>query len=453
MRFVTFDLHSCRIRSATLGPADSHLQDLRPGEKVGDAGEFQLEGARENYVFVPDEGQSPDTVILKGSVQRKPKEKWDLQAEAKEEARRRGMQRCHSLDMADVDHIDVYLLIPAYFVWLSKEPHSYSFCTDNIPLTVSITRVDKIKNYVAIGGGIQNLDLRQSLIKFTLTGKEEFLVNAISAFLKKSGPGFEVFTSGILQSECLKFSVRLANRLIECYRVGYDDPRARTIGFADALSCNILVTLRDGHTCHYQTENPSERETQLSPMNGERQDELSQAERTMQTLLTRSSLPFLEAAIASLKCAHLYGQYRECVVWAGTIISNIVEDILLNNLPTTSAEYRSLKNNPDKVRGATKRSSYFKMATGQTLKDYLDRITNAYSEGNQSEYWVNLSTHVDRVLVGRNLLLHKRKSIKQRDADDAFYTCMNFLHAIYRKVPYSNLYSRDINLRLSERFL
>src|SRR3989442_9640117 len=35
---------------------------------------------------------------------------------------------------------------------------------------------------------------------------------------------------------------------------------------------------------------------------------------------------FRSAAIATLKNAHLYGQYREWVVWAGTIISNVIEE-------------------------------------------------------------------------------------------------------------------------------
>jgi hypothetical protein len=57
MRFVTFDSQSGEIRSASNGPAESHVQNLFPGEKVGKAGEFQLDGALKNYVFIPDEGQ------------------------------------------------------------------------------------------------------------------------------------------------------------------------------------------------------------------------------------------------------------------------------------------------------------------------------------------------------------------------------------------------------------
>jgi len=155
-----------------------------------------------------------------------------------------------------------------------------------VPLTVSVTRVDKIKDHIVVGGGIQNLDLRQSLIKFTLTGKEGFIVTVVDSFLKESGKDFQIFVSELLKTECLKFSVLVANQLIDCYRVAYDDPRARPIGFADAFSCNILVILQDGYTCHYQTENPLEMETQLSQAKGERKDELTQAERAMQALLT-----------------------------------------------------------------------------------------------------------------------------------------------------------------------
>jgi len=447
MRYVSYNVQTGEIRSAISGPPESLPPE--PGFKVGDAGDaFYKGGALKNYVFVPDEGQLPEWPVLKGSAQRKPKEEWDLAAEAEEDARARAMERCHRLDMNDVDRIEVYLMTPAYFVWLSTEIHTYSFALDNIPLTASITRTDKIKDFVVIGAGIPNIDLRQSLIRFSLTGKEDFIACAVDSLKKEIGTDYELFVSTLLQTECLKFSMRVANHLI-----AYGDPHARSIGLADALHFEIHVILRDGHGCRYQGGNPLHSAIRLRQAKGEGIPDLAKADASMQSLLEVNSPPFLDAAIATLKNAHLYGQYRECVVWAGTIISNVIEDILLNKLPKKSQEYRKLKNNPDTVRGATKRKAYFKAATGQTLEGFLNGIIKTYPGIKESDYWVNLSTHVQTLLQNRNLLLHKKKAIKPKDADDAFFTCMNFIYAIHAKVPYSVLHSRDINLKLTERFL
>jgi hypothetical protein len=44
MRFVTFVPETGDIKSASSGPAESHLQNLEPGLRVGDADEFYQEG-------------------------------------------------------------------------------------------------------------------------------------------------------------------------------------------------------------------------------------------------------------------------------------------------------------------------------------------------------------------------------------------------------------------------
>jgi len=452
MRYVSYNPESGEIKSAVSGPPESLSPEQ--GFKVGDAGNaFYKGGALKNYVFIPDEGQAPELTVLKGVAKRKHKEEWDLEAEAKEEAIARGMERCHRLDMTDVDRIDAYLLTPAYFVWFSNETQTYSFTYDNIPLTVSITRADKIRNYAVIGGGIPNIDLRQSLIKFSLTGKEDFIKRAVDSLAKEIGSDYELFLSTSLQTECLKYAVRAAKHLIECYRIAYNDPHARSIGLADALNFEIHVIFRDGHGCRYQGGNPLHSNFLFRQVKGEGSQDLTKAEASMQRLLAVKNPPFLDAAIATLKSAHLYGQYRECVVWAGTIISNVIEDILLKKLPQNTSEYKRLKNNPDTVRGATKRSSYFKLATGQTLEELLKVIVKTYPGIEQSDYWVNLSTHVENLLQNRNLLLHKKKAISPKDANDAFFTCMNFIYVTHAKVPYSTFHSRDINLKLTERFL
>ncbi|TKS61459.1 MAG: hypothetical protein EWM72_00597 [Nitrospira sp.] len=452
MRYVSYNAETGEIKSAISGPPESLSPE--PGFKVGDAGDAFYKGsALKNYVFIPDEGQAPELAVLKGVAKRKPKEEWDLEAEAKEEAIARGMERCHCLDMTDVARIEVFTLTPAYFVWLSKEPHSYSFSMDNIPLTVSVIRADNIKDYVVIGAGIPNLDLRQSLIKFSLTGKEDFIARAVNALAKEIGNVYELFVSTLLQTECLKFSVRVANQIIECYRVAYDDPRARPIGFADALNCDILVVLRDGHTCRYQTGNPLESGTRLSQAKGERKDELTKSEHTMQTLLAAGPLPFIQAAVAALKSAHLYGQSSECVVWAGTIINNVIEDFLLDKLDKNSSQYQKLKKENAKVSGVVRRGEYFELATGLTLEKYLERIIKAYSGHKESDYWERLPKYVEDVIDSRNSLIHRQTPVSPKEGEDAFYTCMNFLYAIYAQVPYSVLYSRDINLKLTERFI
>jgi hypothetical protein len=288
MRYVSYNSETGEIKSAISGPPESLSPE--PGFKVGDAGDsFYNGGALKNYAFIPDEGQAPELTVLKGVAKRKPKEEWDLEAEAKEEAIARGVERCHRLDMTDVDRIEVFLMTPAYFVWLSNEPHRYSFTLDNIPLTASIIRADKIKNFVVIGAGIPNIDLRQSLITFSLTGKEDFIACAVDSLKKEIGTDYELFLSTLLQTECLKCSMGVANHLIECYRIAYNDPHARSIGLADALHFEIHVILRDGHGCRYQAGNPLHSAMQLRQAKSEGSQDLAKADASMQRLLAVNS--------------------------------------------------------------------------------------------------------------------------------------------------------------------
>ena len=451
MRFVTFDRQTGEIRSASSGPAESHLQNLESGFRVGDAGEFQLEGARQNYVFCPAPEQPEGAQVFKGTIQRKPREQWNLEEETNELKRKEVMEWFHHLKLQDVDHIDVYLIIPTRFTKLSNVDHSFYCIVEGLNLTVSLKRTTTASIPLHFGFGGYSVPIRQSTMNFTLTAQEQFIVTAVNLFLKEHPDGFDVFVSRLLQAECLKFSLRVANHLIESYRLAYDDAEARPLGIADPISAAMVVVLRDGYRTNYHTGNPYEFHLQLQQGQAERPTD--QLENRMQALLLKQSPPFLPSAISALKTAHLYGQYRECVVWAGTIISNVVEDILLRQLPRNSKEYNRLKNEGDKVAGRTKRGSYFKLATGETLEELLDSITSAYQVGRQSDYWNKLSDHVENVLNHRNLLLHRKKAVTSKSADDAFFTCMNFIYAIEGRVAYTGTYSRDFNLRLEDPLL
>lgn len=453
MRFVTFVPETGEIKSASSGPAESHLQNLEPGLKVGDAGEFYQEGALKNYVFCPNLDQTEGTSVVKGSVHRKPKEEWDLAAEEEERKRSEIMNRFHHLQLADIDHIDVYLITPVAFSRLQEDKSTFPCRVEDRELPVSLQRIvnSTIPFHFEFGG--YAAPLRQTILKFTLSGKEEFLQCSVKSFLGVNPKGFDVFTSHVVQSECLRYSIRVANHVIEAYRLAFDDPAARPIGIADAISAAMVVVLTDGYSSVFHTGNPYESKMQLRNLQQWEVADTANRRMLMSAILIKKSPPFLPLAVSSLKTAHLYGQYRECIVWAGTIMSNIIEGILLDKLPKTSPEYKQLKNEGSKVAGQVKRNAYFKIATGQTLKEHLDNTVASHQGFNESMYWNNLSEYVEKVLNQRNLLLHRKKAITSKDADDGYYTCMNFIYAIERKTPYSVLYSRDFNLKLSEPLL
>jgi hypothetical protein len=140
-------------------------------------------------------------------------------------------------------------------------------------------------------------------------------------------------------------------------------------------------------------------------------------------------------------------------VWAGVIISNVIDNILLSNLPRDSSEYRKLKTNGSDVTGKQRRNVYFRKATGYSLSEYLENIRSQFLNATSvDQYWNNLSANVEKALNNRNLLLHRKKAISSREADEAFYTCMNFVFAIELKVPYS-LYSKDYSVKLGRAIL
>ena len=296
--------------------------------------------------------------------------------------------------------------------------------------------------------------MQRSVISFTLNPNADFIHKATSAFLASvPSPGFSVFIQSILQTECLKFAIHVANKIIECYRISFDDPEARPIGIADLLTSALVVTFLDGEKCVYSTGSPFYIDSFARVRNRHANKNYSTMADEMQTLLLKPSPPFLFLAMFSLKTAHLYGQYRECVVWAGVIISNVIDNILLSNLPRDSSEYRKLKTNGSDVTGKQRRNVYFRKATGYSLSEYLENIRSQFLNATSvDQYWNNLSANVEKALNNRNLLLHRKKAISSREADEAFYTCMNFVFAIELKVPYS-LYSKDYSVKLGRAIL
>jgi len=265
---------------------------------------------------------------------------------------------------------------------------------------------------------------------FTLSGHESFLTAALESELASmDAVGKRLFASDVLKKQSLQFGLRLMNHLIEAYRIAYDDPSERQIGIADVLAAAMVIELSDGL-----------RQAQHSGISigaDVRRAEYRDRPKTdapavsMARLLSLPSLPFSAIAVAELRKTHLYGQYRECVVWAGTIIANVIEDILLQQLPKGSVEYKRLRTKSSEIRGATKRGSYFQLATGRALRAWLEDYER------QSNLWKGLASSVEAILDQRNLLLHRKKAIGVKEGQAAFETCMNFLYAIQYGVPFN----------------
>ena len=423
MRYVIFDADSKEVRSAMTGPEPS---DPGPGLRAGDVGDVTFDGALKNYVFVPDDPAAGGTLI--GHVERKPEAEWDLKAEKEEIDRHTGMMRFHQLDIADVRKLEIHLMIPSRFARLLEPTVAFGFAFEGVPLDVTLSHLKPIALDVGFEFGGYTVPFPRTSIRFDLSGHEPFLATALDARLGKwDDVGRKLFTSDTLKNESLQFGLRVANHLIEAYRIAYDDPSERPIGVADVLSAAMVIELSDGLR---QAQHSG---ISIGPeVRGEQyRQQKKNAEQAMATLLSKRSPPFSAVAVAELKKAHLYGQYRECVVWAGTIIANVIEDILLQRLPKNSPEYRRLRTKGSEVRGTTKRGSYFKLATGRTLREWLERYEK------ESKFWEGLASNVETILSERNLLLHRKKAIGAKEAPAAFETCMNFLYALQGGIPFN----------------
>lgn len=455
MKFVTYEENTGQILYASSGPAESHLQNLQSGYRVGLSEEFEPIGALKNYIFVPNAMQ-PESggIIVSGIAKKKDQKDWDLSAEEEANAIMAQMLRFHNLDYDDIQFIQVYLITPNSFSRLANEKSTFQCLLHTKSYDVEIDKVITSSTPFNFEFGGYSYPNRQSVVSFKIDGNSPILKKAVDAFLLDKGADFNVFSSSVIQAVCLKLSIEIANRLIESYRIAYDDLAARPIGIADAISSAIKIVLSDGVSQYFHTGNPFEMQRRVEELHPTKalQEIKNSAQEKMQIVLLNKAPSFLASSISTLKSAHLYGQYKECVVWAGAIISNIVEETLLLRLPQDSSEYKKIRSKPADVSGKEKRGNYFKLATGHTLNEYLDLITTGYPH-EKGSYWRNLSKHVNCVLGQRNLLLHRKKAINSADADQAFYTTMNFVYAIAFKCPYSSMYSRDFNLKLLDDFL
>ena len=450
MRYVTYCKKTGNIISASSGPAESHLQNLSKREFVGEAGDFNFEGARENYIFIPDTKQDKNSKIIKGSVLRKPEEEWDLEAEERVKDINKTAQRFHKLDIDDIKIITVYLIIPISFIQFTKDKESFNFSINNTDIEVNLIKRSGMKIDFMFDFGGHSVTLRYTEINFKISPKSCLLHQAIDDFINKFEHS-DLFISRVIQAECLKISIIVANKIIESYRIIYDDPEARLIGIADAISGAMTIELSDGKSQNYLTGNPYSMKNETISLREKPSD--TDKIKKMHELLKYNAPPFLQATVISLKSSHIYSNYRECVVWAGAIITNLIEDILLQNLTPESSEYKKIKFNSAKIKGKTKRGELFKVATGKTLNDFLTDVINNNKWHKDNEYWTNLPSNIEDVLNERNLLLHRKKAITSNDSDKAFFTCMNFIYAVQYGVPYSQLYSNDYNLTLSSEML
>lgn len=453
MRYVTYIVKTGKIVSASGGPPESHLNRLKEGESVGDVSNFQLKHAMQNYKFIPNQGEPIRDGIVIGTVVLKPKEDWDDEAENRYQQMEEVANQFHHLDINNVSRFKIYLIAPLRFGKLGAQ-EIYLLCNiDGLEIDVRITCKEEERFPFNFSIGKHYSKLPQTEISFELTGKETFIKDAIEDFKKKRKINeWDIFNKDIVATACFKFAIRLFNHLVEAYRVAFDDAEAHSIGVANTICCAIQTQLRSGHWQTYRYGNPYERYLTGQARDTIKPDDLEEQFKRMQFLLEKPAPPFVASAIASLKTAHLYGQYRECVVWGATIILSIIEDILLNNLDKNSSEYRKLKNDSANVRSKEKMKVYFKKITGKTIYEYLDDIINEFEIKIDDQYWNKLSCYLRDVLNKRNQLLHRKKAISSKEADEAFFTCMNFVYAISNIGPYS-LYSSDYSLQLTKELI
>jgi len=421
MRYVIFDAVTREIKSAISGP-----EPVEPNAAlcVGDVGEVQFEGALKNYVFVPAEPTRESGATL-GEVQRKPREEWDLTAETEAREYQRTLMRFHQLDIREVAGLAVNLMLFAHFRRLADPRTRFQLTFESVKVDVDVRQVEPVpfSAMFQVDDGGQSgytVPLSRTAISFRLTGHEEFLSKALDRELEKLDEiGRKLFTSQVLKKESLWFGVRVTNHLIDCYRVAYGDWAERPIGIADVLDGAVIVELTDGV-----------RQTMFSGLPASRYTDNATAQvppdaaTRMAHLLSHPAVPFLPVALSELRKSYLYGQYREAVIWAEAIISNLIEEILLAHLPRDSAEYKRLKNNPKKVDSETRRGKYFKRATGKTLREWLEERARQHLSPRE------LANNIEWLLQVRNQLLHRKRAIKFSEGELATETCIGLVAAI-----------------------
>lgn len=455
MRYVTYKTENNEIISASGGPVESHQNTLPPDCAVADCGEFTIDGPLKNYAFVPGENSVGNPVAV-GTVQRKPVEKWDMEAENSYRKMIDKSLKFHNLSYPSVNTIE--LSLGCVDVLRNLPNGTYAIPEDRERLNLSIEKKEfppfslmfEVQQGQLIGGSVP---LGYAEIKLSIAAETKCVRVDVDRFLREHGEGFSPFLHNVIYASMVKTCLRLFNKLVDTYRLAFEDPEARPIGMADILSSAMTIVLSDGDRQSYAMGSPYRNEVMFASRREQSQTSMDDRVATMKNLLDSYPIPFIPSAIGNLKIANFYGQYRECIIWAATIISTEIENMLFASLPKDSEEYRNLKNKGKEVSGKSKRGAYFRRAFGKTLREYIGEIVSNYATGNQNEYWTNLPQKVEDAIGNRNLLLHRKKAITPQESDDAFYTCMNFIFAIKAGVPYSTIYSRDYSLKMLDHML
>ncbi|TAL96061.1 MAG: hypothetical protein EPN73_11035 [Paraburkholderia sp.] len=455
MKYITFKVENKELVSASGGPIESHLANLPEGCAVADCNHFQLEGPLKNYVFVADEF-TQNGPCLTGKVRRKPSDEWDMQAENDYLKMNNRMLKFHHLNYSSVKNLE--LIVNCADVLRKLPSGAYQSSEDGKKVTLNLRKAqcEPVPYSFDIGDGASmggNFPFGYMEIKFEVDANFDCVREASNNWTDAHTDNFNVFLNQVIYTALIKLFIRLCNKLIESYRIAFDDPEARAIGMGDVFSNFMIITLHDGDRLSYSMGSPYRTKAEIDLLRNDSLGDETRRIQNMQNLLDSYPIPFIPSAIGLLKMAHFYGQYRECVVWSATIMSTEIERMLMSALDKDSEEYRKLKNKGRDVSGKEKRNAYFRAAYKVTLKEYIQEKISSYHGGKQNRYWNDLPRLVEKVLGDRNLLLHRKKAISHEEADDAFYTCMNFIYAMEGQVPYSTIYSRDFNLKMLDDML
>jgi hypothetical protein len=445
MQFAIYDVQTFELRKLGCWIETSVENEVDPGTAVGIVRSGQIDGPLVNFVFVPDSNQPVNTCWPVGVVERKRKDEWDWIAEQVYQEQATVNRRFHMLDLDDIEKLDVLLAIPSSFPRLAQPEYHLELTCESVPLHVHLSRCKPQHIEIQFDTTGHSFPLHHTLIGFGLNGHEHFIRDGIC--LKHGTAEPQLWTAMTLKSVVLNFGLRVANRVVESYRVAFNDPDERPIGPVDLLGGVVVVTITGGHQRSYHSGIQWRNEHRKFPLRDRSYSDIwESAEKSFINFLKDDRYPpFYPVAIAELQKAYLTGQHRECLVWAGTIINNVIEDILLKKLPKESEEYKKLKNSSADVKGKHKRKSYFKMATGKTLAEYLRGIVGEKREANGSyKFWLELPENVEKILNDRNLLIHRKYHATPQIAESAFLTCMNFIYALEYGIPFGGNLGIDL---------
>lgn len=437
--FVIYDKENREIKSAGYFTEESVTNEIKDGTAAGIIKTDLPGGALKNYVFVPDGEMAADQKFPVGKLERKPHEQWDLLAEKQAADRENSGYRFHHLDLSEVSRIDVYMIVTSVFRKIEAEQKDFQvkleYAGESIDLALKFFRKVSAPIEFMFEFGSCTYPLRYTQIQFCLTGQENFLRKSTEDQLGSIGPN--VWTSGIVKEQTFRLAIASLNKMIESYRIAYLDPFERHIGPADVLHAALVITLHDGIRCSFSSG------LNLFAMGYVDRNTPPDASDRFQILLNDNKPDFFSVAIFEVKKAYLYGQNRETIIWAATVVNELIREVLLSKLPQDSVEYRKIKNSDKKVSGSDKRTIYFKKATGSTLKEHLEKLINRFNPTNNflvmrdenDRIWAELPERIEELLELRNQLLHRRRTSFKMDASTAYRICMNFINAIVHGYP------------------